>query len=60
MIKFDADFLQDNNFLDYSLLLFCIYDYGLNGQGFQDYPGREENLPSPNSMSSFVQSLVDE
>jgi len=40
MIKFDADFLCENNFLDYSLLLFCIYDYGEDGKGFKDYPGR--------------------
>ena len=45
IIKADADFLCSNNFLDYSLLLFLVYDYGEDGKGFVDYEGREENLP---------------
>lgn len=54
MIKFDADFLCENNFLDYSLLLFLIYDYGIDGKGFKEYHGRKENLPSANGMSAFI------
>jgi len=37
-----------------------IYDYGVDGQGFKDYPGRQEVLPSENGMSAFIQNLVDE
>ena len=59
MIKKDSEFLKEQSFLDYSLLLFLIYDYGKDMKGFWDYEGRIENLPTPNNMSSFVQMLKD-
>lgn len=59
-IKMDADFLCGNNFLDYSLLLFIIYDYGEDMQGFVESEDREENLPLANGMSSFTQLAQDE
>ena len=59
MLKKDSDFLKDQSFLDYSLLLFLVYDYGENGQGYEDREDRVENLPFPNNMNSFTQMLKD-
>lgn len=56
-IKMDADFLCDSNMLDYSLLLFLVYDYGEDGQGF--VKGTETRLPAANGMSNHVQYLQD-
>jgi len=73
-IKKDTSFLTHNNFMDYSLLMFMIYDYGENMEGIETWEkvsdDMEENkeeekesrsqLPEPDNISSFKQTLEDE
>ena len=57
-LDFDSQFLCKNNFLDYSLLLFVIFDYGEDGEGF-DPSQDQQNLPPPNGMNSFSEEGID-
>lgn len=70
-IAFDAAFLSKNNFMDYSLLMFIVYDYGKSSEDPDEWvkvnkDNKEEEkqlqdsrLPATNNISSFYQKLKD-
>jgi hypothetical protein len=66
----DADFLSKNNFMDYSLLMFMVFDFGeqmKDSEQLEDLKEEgeeskilESNLPIPDYKSSFDQDLSDQ
>jgi hypothetical protein len=62
----DAAFLTKNNFMDYSLLMFIVYDFGVKADDGMikaiedDTPIQPSRLPPSNGVSVFEQELVDE
>ena len=73
-INNDADFLSKNNFMDYSLLMFIVFDYGENMEDPDKWTNLEisskseetqnknfkSRLPKVNGKSSFKQILTDD